>query len=126
MCMTTNFLYENKEIIEELLKKLKEEKRFYNLNRETLDVYKFLYAIEMLNELEGTSKRLRQSERKICFLLEKEALRLNPSAHNLVFFEKVRLANDVLYFKEYVQKCIKSSLFLGRFWNFASERKATS
>lgn len=142
---TSDFFYENGEVVKELLKLLLGEGEKENIeggiekqapvvqNNKRIDLitirmYKFIVATKILTE-EGTyiigrkgngcQKISKKKYEQLCSWLKKQIDILNPSVQNQIFCEKVAVVKkDVLYFKEYLRQEINTISFWNDFYEF--------
>lgn len=141
---TSDFFYENGEVVKELLKLLLGDGEEENIegteaqalvvhNNKRIDIiairmYKFIIATKILTEEgaytvgrkgNGCQKISKEKYKQLCSWMKKQIDILNPSTQNQIFCEKVAAAKkDILYFQEYLRKEINTISFWNEFYEF--------
>lgn len=101
----TEFMYENGERIRRLCTNYFKKDKAYIINTpEELRVYKYMLSYLSVIGANISNKNLDS--------FRKEAMRVDSSTRNLVFFEKLeRYTIDVIYFQQYMNECERDPQF---------------
>lgn len=113
-----DFLYDNREMLTNLVEILKKGRDFQNLNPTSLRVYQLVIAVDQLKSAcEIKQPMLSLEYKRTIASLRSETVRLMPK-ENLVFFEHVG-KSDTLYFYYYLKNEIADDELKSELYTFA-------